>query len=123
MLQSIFNLKHPIINYISRNVSGASDLAAVWVDIYSLYMNAAQHMKPEIRLEGIHGFLTSARSLSCEARSEVYELLCTCVKQEDSSQVRWVTVKLSQKKIMLHIGDFFYETSVKKVCRFIELLI
>jgi hypothetical protein len=63
-------------------------------------MNAAQHVKPEIRLEGVHGFLISARSLSYEARSEVYDLLCNYVKQEDSSQVRWVAVKLPEKKIM-----------------------
>lgn len=63
-------------------------LAPIWVDIQSVYMNAAQHVKSEIRMEGIHGFLISARSLCYEARQEVYELLCTYVKQEDSAQVR-----------------------------------
>ena len=55
-------------------------------------MSAAQHVRPEIRLEGIHGFLISARSLRCEARQQVYELLCTYVKHEDSPQVRCVAL-------------------------------
>jgi hypothetical protein len=58
-------------------------------------MNAAQHVKSEIRMEGIHGILISARSLCCETRQEVYELLCKYVKQEDSAQVRWVVIRLS----------------------------
>jgi hypothetical protein len=56
-------------------------------------MNAAQHVRPEIRSEGIHGSLISARSLCCETRQQVYELLCTYVKHEDSPQVRCVAVR------------------------------
>lgn len=66
----------------------APDLVPIWTDIHNVYMNAAQHVKPDIRFEGIHGFLISARSLCCETRQQVYELLCTYVKHEDSPQVR-----------------------------------
>jgi DNA repair/transcription protein MET18/MMS19 len=65
-----------------------ADLVPICTDIHSVYISAAQHVRPEIRLEGIHGFLISARSLCCEARQQVYELLCTYVKHEDSPQVR-----------------------------------
>jgi hypothetical protein len=71
----------------------------MWSVIYSIYMDAAQHVKAEIRLEGVHGFLILASSLSCEARSKVYELLCTYVKQEHSSQVRWVDMKLLRQEV------------------------
>lgn len=82
-------------------ISAAPDLAPMWVNIHSLYMNVAQHVSPQIRFEGIHGFLISATSLPCETRPEVYELLCKFVKQEHSALVRWVAVKIfPEKKIV-----------------------
>lgn len=84
-------------------------------------MNAAQHVKSEIRMEGIHGFLISARSLCCETRQEVYELLCTYVKQEDSAQVRWVVIRLSKEETMY--SSRFFMKLFSLLCRFIEFLV
>jgi hypothetical protein len=79
--------------FYSTCVAATPDLVPIWADIHSVYMNAAQHIRPEIRLESIHGFIISARSLCCETRQQVYELLCTYVKHEDSPQVRCVAVR------------------------------
>lgn len=84
-------------------------------------MNAAQHAKCEIRVEGIHGFLISARSLCHETRQEVYELLCTYVKQEDSAQVRWVIIRLSKKETVY--SSRFLMKLFSVLCRFIEFLV
>jgi hypothetical protein len=83
-------------------------------------MNAAQHVKSEIRVEGIHGFLISARSLCCETRPEVYELLCTYVKQEDSAQVRWLVIRLLKKETVY--SSRFFMKIFSLFCRFIEFL-
>ena len=82
-----------VVKFYCKYFAATPDLVPIWADIHSIYMNAAQHVRPEIRLEGIHGFLISARSLCCEARQQVYELLCTYVKHEDSSRVRCVAVR------------------------------
>jgi hypothetical protein len=92
----------------------------MWVDIQSLYMNAAQHVKSEIRIEGVHGFLISARSLCCETRQDVYELLCTYVKREDSAQVRWVVIRLSENRTV-YSSRLFYETFFITPCRLFGL--
>lgn len=86
-------------------------------------MNAAQHVKTEIRMEGIHGFLISARSLCCETRQEVYELLCTYVKHEDSSQVRWVVIRLQRRKLCILVDLFCEALFSVTLCKFVEFLV
>lgn len=86
-------------------------------------MNAAQHVKSEIRMEGIHGFLISARSLCCETRQEVYELLCTYVKHEDSSQVRWVVIRLQRRKPCILVDLFCEDFFSIILCIFVEFLV
>ncbi|KAJ9580984.1 hypothetical protein L9F63_023833, partial [Diploptera punctata] len=64
------------------------ELSTLWEDISNVYMTSAQLDIPQVKKEGIHGFIIVSKSVQTEIRSALYDLICNIVKTEDSTEVR-----------------------------------